>query len=180
MRSLTPLSFYQVNHGQTELLYDIAEEFAGLNGDELLLDLYCGAGSIGLSMAGKVRKVIGVEIVPEAVTDARVNADLSGIGGVEFICGDAAESAKLLLERGDNPDVVILDPPRSGCDESLIDAVCEMSPSRIVYISCDVATQARDIKLFGTMGYSLTSVKGVDMFPRTAHVEAVALLTKNN
>ena len=175
---ISPLSFCQVNSEQCVRLYDIAEEFAELDKDTLLLDLYCGAGVIGLSMADKVKELVGVEIVPPAIEDAKYNAEKSGIRNAEFICADASEAAARLLREGKKPRVIILDPPRAGCDRELIDAVVGMAPERVVYISCDVATQARDLKIFASLGYETVKVQGVDMFPRTAHVESVACMSR--
>lgn len=175
---LSPLSFYQVNRATAEKLYKKAAEYAAPD-SKVILDLYCGAGSIGLSMANRAKQIIGAEIVPEAVGDARFNAKLNGIENAEFICADAAKAAKELSERGISPDAVILDPPRKGCSPELIGTVAEcFRPERVVYVSCDSATLARDIKLFSQKGYSLTEYTPVDMFPRTAHVETVALLER--
>ncbi len=175
---LSPHSFYQVNHAQTERLYGLAAEFAGLTGNETLLDLYCGTGTIGLSMARKAGQVIGVEVVPAAVEDARRNALVNGITNARFLCADAAEAAVQLDREGVRPDVVVLDPPRKGCDESLIHTVAAMAPQRVVYVSCDPATLARDIARFASLGYTAQKVRPVDMFPRTAHCETVALLSR--
>ena len=173
---LSPLSFYQVNRTAAEKLYKKAAEYAKPEG-RLVLDLYCGAGTIGLSMAKQAKRIIGAEIVPEAVEDAKYNARLNGIQNAEFICADAAKAAALLRDRGLKPDVVIIDPPRKGCSKELIDTVAEdFSPERVVYVSCDPATLARDIKLFRELGYTLKEYTPVDMFPRTAHVETVCLL----
>ena len=177
---LSPLSFYQVNHDSAENLYGIAAEFAALTGTETLLDLFCGAGTIGLSMARRCKKLIGVEIVPQAVENAKKNAARSGIANAEFFCADAGEAASRLAEQGIRPDVVVLDPPRKGCDQQVIDAVVSMSPSRVVMVSCNPATMARDCKEFQRQGYFVQQVKGVDMFPRTGHVETVCLLSKLN
>ena len=175
---ISPLSFYQVNRDQAERLYTLASELAGLKGNETLLDLYCGTGTIGLSMAHKVGKLIGVEIIPQAIEDARRNAAENGITNAEFICADAAEAAIRLHQRGLHPDCVILDPPRKGCDSALIETVVRMSPQRIVYVSCNAATLARDIKLFAENGYSLQQAIPVDMFPRTNHVECVVCIQR--
>lgn len=175
---LSPLSFYQVNRAQAEKLYHLAAEYAALTGGENLLDLYCGTGTIGLSMAGRAKKLIGVEIVPEAVENARENARENGIGNAEFLCGDAAQAAQELARRGERPDVVILDPPRKGCSPELIRTVASMGPERIVYISCDPATLARDLKIFAELGYPPLEAAPVDMFPATAHVETVTLLSR--
>ncbi len=173
-----PHAFFQVNRAQAERLYQKAAEYAGLTGGETLLDLYCGAGTIGLSMADRVKKVIGVEVVPEAVGNARENARRNGIENAEFLCADAAEAASTLLARGERPDVVILDPPRKGCAEALVGTVAEMQPSRVVYVSCDPATLARDLARFAALGYRAEKAAPVDMFPRTAHVETVVRLSQ--
>lgn len=177
---LSPLSFYQVNRTQAERLYEVAARYAGLTGQELLLDLYCGAGTIGLSMAGMARRLLGVEIVPQAVENARENARLNGIENAEFFCGDAGEAARMLAERGERLDVIVLDPPRKGCSPDLVRTVAEFGPKRIVYVSCDPATLARDLKLFAELGYPPVEAMPVDMFPGTAHVETVVLLSKLN
>lgn len=175
---LSPLSFYQVNRAQAERLYGLAAEAAALTGKETLLDLYCGTGTIGLSMAHCVRELVGVEVVPQAVEDAERNAMENGITNARFMAADAAEAARRLAREEWHPDVVVLDPPRKGCDEALVDTVAEMAPDRVVYVSCDPATLARDLKRFAERGYITRSVTPVDMFPRTAHVETVALLRR--
>lgn len=176
---LSPHSFYQVNHAQTQRLYRLAAQAAGLTGQETLLDLYCGTGTIGLSMAAAAGRVIGVETVAAAVEDARSNAQRNGIGNARFLCADAAAAARQLADEGIRPDVVVLDPPRRGCDQALIDTVSGgLAPRRVVYVSCDPATLARDLKLFSTQGYAVQRVQPVDLFPRTAHVENVALLER--
>ncbi len=175
---INPLSFYQVNHDMAERLYKKAEELASPEG-KTVLDLYCGAGTIGLSMAEKADKIIGVEIIPEAVEDAKFNAELGGFSNTEFICDDAAGAAQKLNKRGIKPDVVILDPPRKGCSAEVIDTVAKgFSPDRIVYVSCDPSTLARDVKIFTEKGYKLVEYTPFDLFPRTAHVETVCLLSK--
>ncbi len=176
--NISPMSFYQVNRDQAERLYAIAGEYAALTGSETLLDLYCGTGTIGLSMADKAGKVIGVELVPQAVEDAKKNAALNGIHNAEFLCMDAAKAAAMLSGRGEKPDVIILDPPRKGCDSELIETVVQMTPKRVVYVSCDPATLARDLKLFASKGYEPQAAIPVDMFPRTAHVETVVLMSR--
>lgn len=176
--NLSPLSFYQVNHDGAEILYNKAKEYAALGGNETLVDLYCGTGTIGLTMAKNVKHLIGVEIIPQAIENAKENARLNGIENAEFICADASQAAATLLERGIKPDVVILDPPRKGCDEALINTVAEMSPERVVYVSCDSATLARDCQRFTALGYHPTCATPVDMFPHTAHVETVVLLVR--
>lgn len=143
-----------------------------------MLDLYCGTGTIGLTMAKKAGRIIGVEVVPQAVEDARKNARRNGIDNAAFLCADAATAAARLAKDGIRPDVVLLDPPRKGCTEELAATVSQMGPRRIVYVSCDPGTLARDLKTFGALGYHTDAVQPVDMFPRTAHVETVARLTK--
>lgn len=177
---ISPQSFYQVNSLQTGRLYSIAKEFADLNKNDTLLDMYCGAGTIGLFMADSVKNLIGVEVVPEAIEDAKRNAQINNISNARFICSDAGEAAKRLLSEGYRPDVVVLDPPRKGCDTLTIDSVVSMSPERIVYVSCDPATLARDLKIFTEKGYIVRRVKPVDMFPRTSHVETVVLMSRCN
>ena len=176
--NLSALSFYQVNHDGAEVLYGKAKEYASLTGGETLVDLYCGTGTIGLTMAKNVKKLIGVEIVPQAVENAKGNAKLNGIDNAEFICSDASQAAQTLFERGEKPDVVILDPPRKGCDEALINTVAKMKPDRVVYVSCDSATLARDCRRFADLGYETLRATPVDMFPHTAHVETVVLLVR--
>ena len=173
---LSPMSFYQVNRNMAELLYKKAADYAQPDGKNIL-DLYCGAGTIGLSMARRAKSVIGVEIVPEAVEDARFNAHQNGITNAEFICGDASFAAQELSKRKIHPDVVIVDPPRKGCDSALITAIAHsFKPERVVYVSCDPATLARDISVFRQNGYRLAGYTPVDLFPRTAHIETAALL----
>ena len=175
---LSPLSFYQVNHDCAELLYKKAAEYAALTGNEDILDMYCGTGTIGLSLARKAKSVIGCEIIPDAVRDAKHNAEINGIKNAEFICADAAEAAKELKNRGVTPEVVILDPPRKGCDEELLKTVSEIAPQKIVYVSCDPATLARDCERLSHLGYKTEKVTPCDMFPRTYHVETVVLMSK--
>ncbi|MBQ2973641.1 MAG: 23S rRNA (uracil(1939)-C(5))-methyltransferase RlmD [Clostridia bacterium] len=177
---ISPLSFYQVNRNQAEKLYAKAAEYAGLTGNETVMDLYCGAGTIGLSMADKAREIIGVEIVPEAIEDAKINAELNGIKNARFICGDAAQAAEMLKKEGAKPDVIILDPPRKGCSPEMVRSATEFNPEKIVYVSCDPATLARDCGLFKELGYTAVKATPVDMFPRTGHVETVCLLSKLN
>lgn len=175
---ISPLSFYQVNRDQAERLYTLAGEFAAMKPHETLLDLYCGTGTIGLTMAGRVKKLIGAEIIPQAIEDANRNACLNGIKNAEFLCADAADAAAQLSERNIRPDCIIVDPPRKGCDSGLIGTIVTMSPQRVVYVSCDPATLARDIKLFTGQGYEVQKAIPVDMFPRTGHVECVVLLSR--
>ena len=175
---ISPLAFYQVNREATQLLYGKAAEFAALTGGELLVDLYCGTGTIGLSMAHQARELIGVEVVPQAVENARLNAKHNGIDNARFICADAGQAATQLAEQDLRPDVVLLDPPRKGCDLPTIDAVCAMQPQRVVMVSCNSATAARDVKLFSQRGYEAKAVQAVDLFPKTAHVECVVLMSR--
>ncbi len=178
--TLSPHSFYQVNRDQAERLYETAAQYAALTGKETVLDLYCGAGTIGLSMAAHAKRLIGVEIVEDAVENARANAARNGVTNAEFFCGDAPKAAAMLRARGEAPDVVILDPPRKGCGEELVDVVSSMSPRRVVYVSCDPATLARDLRFFASRGYQPQEARPADLFPRTAHVETVVLLSKLN
>ena len=176
---ISPFSFWQVNRAQAEKLYSKAKEYAKLSGDEVLLDLYCGTGTIGLTMAQDCKQLVGVEIVEDAVNDAKANAEANGINNARFICADAPTAAEQLRKEGTAPDVVILDPPRKGCGEELVKTIRKMNPKRVVYVSCDPATLARDLKYFSENGYITHEVTPCDMFPRTAHCESVALLTKN-
>ena len=175
---ISPLSFYQVNHAQAEKLYEKAAEFAVTPDTKVLIDMYCGAGTIGLTMADKVDSLIGVEIVPEAVEDAKVNMKLNNVSNARFICADAKEAATQLKSEKITPDTVILDPPRKGCDEELLNTVSEMNPSRIVYVSCDPATLARDLAILEAKGYKTQEAIPYDLFPRTVHVETVSLLIR--
>ena len=178
---LGPLSFYQVNTLAAEQLYGIAAEYAQLTPDDLLLDLYCGMGTIGLSMADHCRELIGVEIVPEAIESAKANAARMGdaiAAKSRFFCADAGKAASQLAAEGLHPDVVMLDPPRKGCDEATLSAVVTMSPRRVVYVSCNPSTAARDAKWLEEHGYRAEKVQPVDLFPRTRHVETVVLLSK--
>ena len=175
---VSPRSFYQVNRQQAEVLYGVAAEFASPGPEDTVLDLYCGTGTIGLTMAGKAGQVIGVESVAEAVEDARQNAEENGIVNARFLCADAGKAAERLREEGIRPSIVILDPPRKGCTPAVIETVAAMSPGRVVYVSCDPATLARDLKRFGEHGYRTETIQPVDMFPRTPHVECVVLMSK--
>jgi len=177
---VSPLSFYQVNRQQAERLYTLAAELAGLSGGELLLDLYCGTGTIGLSMAHLAGSLVGVEVVPQAVENAWENARRNGISNARFLCADAAQAAKQLAEQGQRPDIIILDPPRKGCDAELVEAVVQMAPQRVIYISCDPATLARDLARFAQLGYEPQLAAPVDMFPGTGHVETIVLLQREN
>ena len=175
---ISPLSFYQVNPEGTEILYGKAREYASLNENETLLDLYCGAGTIGLTMAKNAKQIIGVEVIPEAIENAKENAEINGITNARFICDDASGAAKTLFDEGIRPDAVVLDPPRKGCSRDVLETVADMSPDRVVYVSCDSATLARDCKIFSELGYAVKEYTAVDMFPRTTHCECVALLIK--
>ena len=171
-------SFYQVNTPAAEAVYRKAAEYAELSGNETLLDLYCGAGTVGLSMAKGVKRLIGVEAVEEAVRNARENAGRNGVKNAEFIAGDAGKAAKMLAERGERPDVIVVDPPRKGCDSLTLDSIVKMSPKRVVMISCNPATAARDVKYLAERGYAPLKACPADMFPRTQHVETVVLMSK--
>ena len=173
-------SFYQVNPAQTEVLYGKALEFAGLTGAETVLDLYCGIGTISLVMARKAGMVWGAEVVPQAVDDAIANARRNHIENARFLCADAGEAARYLEGEGVRPDVVCVDPPRKGLAEDVVDTIADMGPERVVYVSCDPGTLGRDVKRFAGRGYTLKKAVAVDMFPRTAHVETVVLLSKLN
>ncbi len=173
-------SFYQVNAPQAEVLYNVALDFAGLTGEETVLDLYCGVGTISLVMAKRAKRVIGVEIVPAAVTDAEENARRNGVSHAQFWYGDAGSAASRFCQEGLRPDVVVVDPPRKGLSPQTIEAIAAMAPDRMVYVSCDPGTLARDVKALGTAGYQLEQVQPVDMFPRTKHVETVCRLSKLN
>ena len=180
---LGPLSFYQVNTLAAERLYGVAAQYAQLTPDDTLLDLYCGMGTIGLSMADQCRELIGVEIVPEAIESAKANAARMGetvAAKSRFFCADAGQAATQLAAEGLHPDIVMLDPPRKGCDEATLSAVVRMAPRRVVYVSCNPATAARDAAWLEKNGYHAEKVQPVDLFPRTKHVEAVLLLTKLN
>ena len=189
---ISPHAFYQVNTPAAETVYSVAKDYAHLSEDETLLDLYCGIGTVGLSMADKIKKLVGVEVIEQAIVNARKNAELNGMASkAEFVCGDAGEiSQAICKESGDSAskpsvhgindkiDVVVVDPPRKGCDKTTLDAILDMSPERVVYISCNHATAARDAKYLCEQGYSLVRYRPCDMFPRTAHVETVVLLSK--
>ena len=181
---ISPLSFYQVNPVQTKKLYQTASDYAGLTGEETVWDLYCGIGTISLFLAKQAKKVYGVEIVPQAVADAKNNAKINGITNAEFFAGKAEEVypdvVRQMKERGQQAyaDVIVVDPPRKGCEESLLAAMVQMQPERIVYVSCDSATLARDLKYLCAQGYKLEKVQGVDQFCHTVHVETVVLLSK--
>lgn len=176
---ISPNSFYQVNHNQCEKLYAKAKAFAGLTGTETVLDLYCGVGTIGLTMAENVKQLVGIEIIPQAIENAKENAKINHITNAQFICSDAPKGAEILKKQGVNPDIIILDPPRKGCEKSLFDTIEQLSPKKIVYVSCDSATLARDLAILKEKGYEAKKVSAVDMFPRTPHVECVTLIEKD-
>ncbi len=175
---LSPFSFYQINPVQAEKLYMRALEYASPDGLGTVLDLYCGAGTISLCLARGAKRVIGAEIVPEAVENARQNAIKNGVANAEFICGDAGHAAQELEAAGIKPDAIVVDPPRKGLSPDVIEAAAAMAPERIVYISCDPGTLARDLKLFYEKGWRPVKGTAVDMFPGTAHVETVVLLSR--
>ena len=184
---ISPLSFYQVNPAQTEKLYGTALEYADLEEgkDTVVWDLYCGIGTISLFLAQKAGRVYGVEIVPQAVEDAKNNARINGIKNVEFYEGRAEEVlpgyyARYEKEQGKkaHADVIVVDPPRKGCDETLLETIVKMEPEKVVYVSCDPATLARDVKYLRGNGYEIRRVRAVDMFPHTVHVECVVLMSK--
>ncbi|MBO7357775.1 MAG: 23S rRNA (uracil(1939)-C(5))-methyltransferase RlmD [Lachnospiraceae bacterium] len=164
---ISPLSFYQVNPGQTKKLYDLALSYAGLTGKEIVWDLYCGIGTISLFLAKAAKEVYGVEIVPEAIDDAKLNAKLNGIENAEFFVGAAEDVAPKLKK----PDVIVVDPPRKGCDEKLLDTIITMAPKRLVYVSCDPATLARDLKILTENGFELVKARPVDQFGHSTHCE---------
>lgn len=174
--NISPLSFYQVNPLQTEVLYGKALEYAGLTGRETVFDLYCGIGTISLFLSEKADKVYGVEVVEEAIEDARRNAVLNNVTNAEFIAGEAEVVIPEMYKQGIRADVVVVDPPRKGCDEVLLKTLVDMQPHRIVYVSCNPATLARDLKYLSENGYRAVEVQPLDMFPQTAHCEAVVLL----
>lgn len=193
---ISPMSFYQVNPVQTKVLYDKAVEYAGLTGEDVVWDMYCGIGTISLCLAKRAKKVYGVEIVPQAIEDARRNAELNGLSNTEFFCGKAEEvvpsfyqaesitgrigetdEAINVEQEGSHPDVIVVDPPRKGCDEVLLDTIGKMAPKRVVYVSCDPATLARDIKQLTRLGYEVQKVGVVDQFCHSGHVESVVLLS---
>ena len=183
---ISPLSFYQVNPVQTRKLYELALEYAGLQGGETVWDLYCGIGTISLFLAQKAQKVYGVEIIPQAIEDAKRNAQINGMANVEFFVGKAEEILPEFYEREQEAgrkayaDVIVVDPPRKGCDRELLDTILDMGPERVVYVSCDSATLARDLKILCQEGYQLERVRPVDQFCHTSHVETIVLIQKKN
>ena len=177
--AISARSFYQVNPEQTKVLYDKALEYADLTGEENVIDAYCGIGTISLFLAQKARKVYGVEIVPEAIEDAKKNAELNGISNVEFAVGEAETVIPEWYENGVVADVLVVDPPRKGCDDKLLQTIINMKPKKVVYVSCNPATLARDLRILEDGGYQTVEVQPVDMFPQTMHVECVAQLILN-
>ena len=175
---LSPRSFYQVNHHQAQRLYDAAIAQAEITKDDLVLDLYCGVGTITLAMAKAAGKVIGVEVVEQAVADAKENALRNNIKNAEFFCGDAGKAALELENQGIRPDVIVVDPPRKGLNADTIEALHKMSPRRIVYVSCDPATLARDVALLKEKGFTVKNALAADLFPRCSHVETIVCLTR--
>ena len=175
---LSPLSFFQINPEQTEKLYATALDFAALQGNESVVDLYCGAGTISLMLAKKAKHVIGVEIVPDAIRDAQENARVNGIENAEFLCGASERILPQLVSNGVRPDVIVLDPPRKGAEKAVLDAVIQCAPKRVVYVSCNPATQARDARILTDGGYHAVKCQPVDMFCQTAGVETVLLMSK--
>jgi len=176
---ISPLSFYQVNPKQTKVLYETALAYAGLTGNETVWDLYCGIGTISLFLARNAARVYGVEVVPQAIEDAKRNAALNRIENTEFICGRAEEVLPArFAETGERADVIVVDPPRKGCDEVLLETITRMAPDRVVYVSCDSATLARDLKYLAANGYRLEKVRPCDQFSHTAHVEVVVMLSR--
>lgn len=176
--NISPLSFFQVNPVQTEVLYNKALEYADLNGDEVVFDAYCGTGTITLFLSKNAKKVYGVEIIDQAIENAKINARENNISNSEFFTGKSEEIIPRLIEDGIKPDVIVVDPPRKGCDTKLLKAIGEASPKKVVYVSCDPSTLARDLKCLEEFGYKTVEVQPVDMFPMTKHVENVALLVK--
>ncbi|HOS70609.1 MAG TPA: 23S rRNA (uracil(1939)-C(5))-methyltransferase RlmD [Bacillota bacterium] len=175
---ISPLSFFQVNPVQTEVLYGKALEYADLKGDETVFDAYCGIGTISLFLSRKAKKVYGIEIVPQAINNAKENARLNGVKNVEFLVGESEIVIPELYRKGIKADVIVVDPPRKGCDEKLLEVITEMSPEKVVYVSCNPATLARDLKYLSERGYEVREVQPVDMFPQTSHVECVVLMSR--
>lgn len=176
--AISPRSFYQVNPVQTKVLYDKALAYTGLTGEEIVIDAYCGIGTISLFLAQQAKKVYGVEVVSDAINDAKKNADLNGITNVEFTVGEAETVIPNWAKEGIHADVIVVDPPRKGCDAALLKTIIEMKPKRVVYVSCNPATLARDLGILETGGYQTLEVQPVDMFPMTMHVECVTLMSR--
>ncbi|KKB43754.1 23S rRNA (uracil(1939)-C(5))-methyltransferase RlmD [Bacillus thermotolerans] len=176
--AISARSFYQVNPVQTKVLYDKALEYADLSGDETVIDAYCGIGTISLFLAQKAKKVYGVEVVPEAIEDARRNADLNGMENAEFEAGEAETVIPEWYKQGIEADVIVVDPPRKGCDEALLQTIIDMKPEKVVYVSCNPSTLARDLRILEDGGFQTVEVQPVDMFPQTTHVECVVLMSR--
>jgi 23S rRNA (uracil1939-C5)-methyltransferase len=176
--NISPLSFFQINPSQTEILYNKALEYSDLSGSETVFDAYCGAGTITLFLSQKAKKVYGVEIVEQAIENARINAKINEVNNSEFYVGKSEEVIPKLIEEGIKPDVIVVDPPRKGCDIKLLDAIGKARPERVVYVSCDPGTLARDLRHLDGLGYNIIEIQPVDMFPNTKHVETVTLLVK--
>ncbi len=175
---VSPQSFLQVNPMQTRVLYETAIRFLDPKPDETIADVYCGIGTISLAIAKHAGKVVGIECVPEAIEDAKKNAALNGVGNAEFLCGLAEDILPSLVKNGMRPDAIVIDPPRKGCEEPVLSAIAESGVRRLVYVSCNPATLARDVKILSSFGFCVQSVQPVDMFPHTQHVETVVLMTK--
>ena len=175
---ISPSSFYQINHAQTEKLYSLAKEYAGLKKTDIVMDTYCGIGTIGMTMADSCRKVLAVEINKEAIKDATKNAKINDIENIEFFCDDASRFMVNMAEKKQKVDVVIMDPPRSGSNEKFLKALVRLEPERVVYVSCNPVTQKRDLKYLTKNGYEVRKMKAVDMFPFTDHVECIALICR--
>jgi 23S rRNA (uracil1939-C5)-methyltransferase len=173
-------SFFQINPYATELLYSTAIEYAGLTGKETVIDLYCGTGTIGILASKYAKHVYGIEIVADAVKDAKVNAERNGVNNITFFTADARQGARRLIENRIHADVVIVDPPRKGCSKETLDAILEIAPDRLVYVSCDPSTLARDCRYLDEHGYHVEIVQPADMFPMTEHVETVVCLSNKN
>ena len=178
--TLSSESFFQVNGSQTEKLYAKALEYASPEKGENVFDLYCGTGSISLFLAKKAKKVIGVEIVEKAIENAKENAKNNDITNAEFYAGDCADVVRKLVDGGKTADIVVVDPPRKGCSEDMLKLIDEISPKKLVYVSCNSATLARDVKILSGYGYKLKKICGVDMFPHSGHIESVALLVQTD
>ena len=176
--NISPLSFFQVNPIQTEVLYNKALQYADLKGNEVVFDAYCGTGTISLFLSQKAKEVYGVEIIPEAIENAKLNAAENNIKNVKFIVGEVEKEIPKLIDKDIKADVVVVDPPRKGCERSLLEAIAKMSPEKIVYVSCDPATLARDLAILEELKYRTLEIQPVDMFPMTGHVEVVTLLTR--
>jgi 23S rRNA (uracil1939-C5)-methyltransferase len=175
---ISPASFFQVNSVQTKVLYEKVLEYAALSGEEEVVDAYCGIGTISLFLAQRARKVTGIEIIPEAVADARKNAERNRINNVEFVQGKAEKLLPEMIARGKQPEVVVVDPPRKGCDRELLDSIITVRAQRVVYVSCNPATLARDLRYLTDGGYTVEEVQPIDMFPQTSHVETVVLMSR--